>query len=299
MNILSEEFWINNYNIKSIHNLKRLLNFYKSCNYDHSIFNYTERHHMVPLSIIPGDIDLPDEINLITLSAREHFIVHLILSRIFKENTSEYYKMNTAVFMMCQSYELQDRYIVSSRLYEKLRIKFGKSIAYSNHNRKRNSNNIKGDKNPAYGKHWYNNGLINKFLSDEDYELNYKNLGFIRGMLRSKEHNKKIGNSLRGKHKSEEHIRHMSDSLKGRHLSDETRSKLSKSLKGRSISKETRKKLSEAMKGNSYGKGNKSTKNKVGINNGLRYTLVSKNNLQSYLDNGWKLGRLKDKKESK
>lgn len=246
MNILLEEFWISNYNIKSMHNLKRLIEFYKNCDYDHSKLSYTERHHMVPLSIIPSNIGLPDRFNLITLSAREHFIAHLILSRIFKENTPEYYKMNTAVFMMCQSYELQDRYIVSSRLYEKLRIKFGQSIAYSNHNRKRNSENIKGKKNPAYGRHWYNNGLINKFLSDEDYESDYKNLGFVRGMLRSEEHNRKIGKSLKGQKKN-----YSTSTVKGRKY----------------------------------------------MNNGVIEKFIKPENIQSYLDDGWELGRLKRQKE--
>ena len=279
MNILSEEFWISNYNIKSIHNLKRLIEFYKNCDYDHSKFSYTERHHMVPLSIIPSNINLLDGINLITLSAREHFIAHLILSRIFKENTSEYYKMNRSLFKMCQHSGNQHRYIISSTMYEKLKIRFSESL--------------KGNKNPAYGRHWYNNGSINKFLSDEDYELNYKNLGFVRGMLRSEEHNKKIGESLKRYKRTPEHSKHLSESLTGKHLSDETKSKLSKSLKGRKMSDNAKRELSNRMKGNSYGKGNKSTKNKVGINNGLRYTLVSRDDLQSYLDNGWKLGRLK------
>lgn len=76
---------------------------------------------------------------------------------------------------------------------------FKRIISESNRNRTRNSDNIKGDKNPAYGRHWYNNGLENKFLSDEDYENNFKNFGFVRGMIRFKEHNEKISSSLKGK----------------------------------------------------------------------------------------------------
>lgn len=293
MNILSEEFWINNYNIKSIHNLKRLLNFYKSCNYDHSIFNYTERHHMVPLSIIPKDICISDKINLIVLSAREHFIAHLILSKVFQNNTIEYYKMNTALFRMCQSNERQERYIISSRLYEKLKIKFGESISYSNHNRKLPDDYMKGNKNPAYGRHWYNNGSENKFLSDEDYENEFRNLGFVRGMIRSKEHNEKIGNSLKGKIKSENHRKHLSESNKGKKLSEETRIKIGKSLKGREVSEDTRNKLSENMTGNTYGLGNKSTKGRKSVNNGIENKYVYPDEIQSYLDNGWKYGRVK------
>lgn len=81
---------------------------------------YCETHHILPKSL--GGNDLPE--NLVKLSAREHFICHWLLTKMYSESSIEYKKMVLAFNMMlsCKSYN-QKRYI-SSRIYAKLRLKF-------------------------------------------------------------------------------------------------------------------------------------------------------------------------------
>lgn len=256
MNILSEEFWINNYNIKSIHNLKRLLNFYKSCNYDHSIFNYTERHHMVPLSIIPGDIDLPDEINLITLSAREHFISHLILSKIFQDGTIQKRNMAFALHMMTVSNTKMKRYKISSRYYEYSKILLSESmrgINFTEDHKHKISESLKGK---YKGKNSPNYGRRHSDATKEKMRKNHADFSGIN--------HPRYGKTIK--------------------LSLEARRKISENHADFSGSKNPM-----------YGKKGKNSPHfgKKWINNSEREKYVSLSELGDYINNGWELGRLK------
>lgn len=74
---------------------------------------YTESHHIIPKSL-GGSNDLK---NLINLTPREHFIAHLLLTKMF--NGSAKYKMNYAFnFMLSKSKTNSERYIPTSRYYE-------------------------------------------------------------------------------------------------------------------------------------------------------------------------------------
>lgn len=98
---------------------------------------YGEVHHIIPKSL--GGIDTTE--NLIRLSAREHFICHLLLSEIYEEGSNEWYKMNHAFLMMKCSSDNQSRYM-NSKLYELKRKDFSKVM----------SNSQSGKGNSQYGK---------------------------------------------------------------------------------------------------------------------------------------------------
>lgn len=99
---------------------------------------YVERHHIIPKCI--GGTD--DRSNLVELSAREHFICHLLLTKMYPENTHYHYKIVKAFMMMlvCRS-QNQERFLTSKR-YESLRIKFSQAQSISQ----------RGEKNSQYGK---------------------------------------------------------------------------------------------------------------------------------------------------
>lgn len=99
---------------------------------------YCETHHIIPKSM--GGSNNFD--NLVILTAREHFICHLLLVKIHK-NTQNYYKMVKAFFMMQTESKTQQRYI-SSRQYSKLKEDYSKL----------QSDSVIGNKNPMYGKVW-------------------------------------------------------------------------------------------------------------------------------------------------
>jgi hypothetical protein len=78
---------------------------------------YTERHHIIPKSL--GGSNSKD--NLVKLSAREHFICHLLLTKMTDGKNKM--KMAKAAFMFATASSNQDRYKINSHWYESLKLK--------------------------------------------------------------------------------------------------------------------------------------------------------------------------------
>lgn len=128
---------------------------------------YTEVHHIVPRSLGGSD----DEDNLVRLSAREHFICHYLLSKLYPKESLEWYKINHAFLMMkCDSYN-QSRYY-NSRLYEALKGNFSSVMRYAQ----------SGTKNSQYGTTWISFLQLNitKKCNFEELPL-YIDQGWIQG----------------------------------------------------------------------------------------------------------------------
>jgi hypothetical protein len=123
---------------------------------------YTEKHHIIPKSFfkeytvggwLEGNPNLKD--NLVKLTAREHFICHLLLVRMTEGQAQ--IKMTHAAWRMClkDSTGVNKRdYKISSRIYESLRVKrskFLKAEAGPNHyNRGRKTGRTKDDFTPEW-----------------------------------------------------------------------------------------------------------------------------------------------------
>jgi len=87
---------------------------------------YTEKHHIIPVSL--GGSDSKD--NLVNLTAREHFICHWILVKMYKGNKNSYYKMLKAFNMMCNSISnKQERYRACSRIFSVYREDMSKAMS--------------------------------------------------------------------------------------------------------------------------------------------------------------------------
>jgi len=111
---------------------------------------YFEKHHIQPKSLGGSN----DENNLIKLTAREHFICHWLLVKIYKKGSIERYKMLCALWRMNNSGHLyQKEHYINARAYEKLRIKFAKSVGENI------SKSQSGIGNSQYGTKWYTNKL--------------------------------------------------------------------------------------------------------------------------------------------
>jgi hypothetical protein len=110
---------------------------------------YTERHHIIPLCMGGSD----DKENLVTLTAREHYIAHLLLT---KCSSAEYRgKLLHAYMMMAVVKDKnQERfYKINSRLFESRKIESNKIKSEYRHTEeaKRNiSKNLKGIKKPPF-----------------------------------------------------------------------------------------------------------------------------------------------------
>lgn len=105
---------------------------------------YYESHHIIPKSL--GGVDTLE--NRALLTAREHFLCHWLLVKIYPVGSDAHNKMLTAFWRMQSVSENHERYVFS-RAYEKLRMEFAgyigsiTKIAQS------------GEKNSHYGSKWY------------------------------------------------------------------------------------------------------------------------------------------------
>ena len=93
---------------KIIHNAKTLERDKKS--------QYFERHHIIPRSL--GGSNARQ--NLVNLTAREHFLCHMLLPKMVQGNTSEYFKMLHCAILMKGGNRFQTRYC-NSKLYESVK----------------------------------------------------------------------------------------------------------------------------------------------------------------------------------
>jgi hypothetical protein len=103
---------------------------------------YIERHHIIPRSL--GGQDKND--NLVDLTAREHFICHWLLTKMFPVDSDEYKKMCLAFGMMlwARSDSHQRNYAINSKTYERLRQQLSAFM----------SEFQSGKYNSQYGKMW-------------------------------------------------------------------------------------------------------------------------------------------------
>ena len=78
---------------------------------------YTEKHHIIPKSLRGSN----ESFNLVKLTAREHFVCHLLLVRMV--NGTYKRKMSYALWLMCnlKNHLQPERYIPNSTTYENVR----------------------------------------------------------------------------------------------------------------------------------------------------------------------------------
>lgn len=77
---------------------------------------YVERHHIIPKSLGGSD----EKENLVSLTAREHFICHWLLTKM-ADNTNSRIRMLNAFWSLSRKNQQQARYIVTGRKYEILK----------------------------------------------------------------------------------------------------------------------------------------------------------------------------------
>ena len=112
-----------------------------------SILGYTEKHHIIPKSI--GGEDIAS--NIVALTAREHFICHLLLTKMTTEKFKR--KLIHAAWGMCNlKGPGQQRYKVTSKTYEELKIKHADALSKLYTGVKNSKKSNPGVKNGFYGK---------------------------------------------------------------------------------------------------------------------------------------------------
>lgn len=181
---------------------------------------YTEKHHIIPKSIGGNN----DNENIVTLTAREHFICHWLLTKMILGKSHR--KMIYALYMMRANKPGQQRYFtkITARVYELLKGKY----THSAETKAKMSGRF-GELNSYYGK---------KHTEETLQKMRGKRapMSAEGKLIRS--------NSQKGKPKSAETRAKMC----GRIISDETRAKLSAASSKHTHSDESRAKMSAAQK---------------------------------------------------
>ena len=171
---------------------------------------YTERHHVIPKSLNGTD----DKDNLVDLTAREHFICHWLLTKMYTGEAKS--KMIYALNGMKRNGKFTQRYetLITSRVYESLKKEF--SIVHSA---------------TMKGRDPWNRGIP---ITEEQRE---KNRIAATGKKRSAEAIAKAVAKQLGQKRSEETKLKMSLASKGKPkgpMSEENKLKISQGTKGKS-----------------------------------------------------------------
>ena len=205
--------------------------------------SYFEGHHIIPKSL--GGSNSKD--NLVLLTAKEHYICHLLLMKIYENKDKKaYLKMCRAFNMMAVSNGKHKRYI-NSRTYEKFKNDmygknglltgenapfFGKTFSDSTRQkiseRQKNNNSMKGKKPWNYGLTKESNNI----LKESGNRISISKTG---NTIHTQEHKDKISNKLKGKEKSP--------------FSQEHKDKIALARSKQIITQEHKDKISQATKG--------------------------------------------------
>ena len=143
---------------------------------------YKERHHIIPKCIGgKGSIKTKNE-NIIWLYAEEHYEAHKLLALENPDISEFQYAWN----IMQHTHE---GIVISAEEYAILRKQHAKAVSDKQKNKivlnktkekiSKSHANVNGTNNPAYGRHWYNNGKERLYLKDTDIIPE----GFVKGNL--------------------------------------------------------------------------------------------------------------------
>ena len=181
---------------------------------------YSEKHHIVPISL--GGSNNVD--NLVTLSAREHFICHVLLTK-FTSGADKQKMLYAANIMSHAARNYQYRYI-NSRLYEMLKREFGAM----------HSSRLTGRKLSAEHRAKISKANKGRIATQETID---KRVLANTGKKRTPEQCERMSESQKRRkpanyteEQKAEISKKISDAVKGRTLSDEHKTKLSLAIKG-------------------------------------------------------------------
>lgn len=224
---------------------------------------YKEIHHIIPKSCGGSN----DKDNIVNLTAREHYVIHLLLPY-FTTGNAKHKMLNAFIFMTSKSRFCKRDYKIHSRVYEKLRSEFAASL-----------------KGRRLTPEW--KAKISKTLT---------------GTKLPESTRRKISLSNMGRKMSEKHKLRLSIINKGnkyclgKKASLETRKKLSIANTGKKHSEESKAKIKHARQFQICSDEQKKRyseiySNLIWVNKDNKSKRIKKELEKEYLNNGYKLGR--------
>jgi len=160
---------------------------------EHGHQGYCETHHIIPKCM--GGMN--NDSNKVRLTAREHFIAHRLLVKIYDSE-----KLKYALWAMCnQCSKHQKREIINSHVYEHVKTLFSKSISGNNH----------WAKKPEFRERMRQIALNRSPMSQKTKD---KISTIHKGKVKSTEWKRKIGKGNSGKVRTDENKKQISNTLK-------------------------------------------------------------------------------------
>jgi hypothetical protein len=172
------------------------------------IEDYTETHHIQPRSLGGSN----DASNLVDLTAREHFICHWLLTKMYTGQDRG--KMINALYIMQGKNRYQKRYQtkITSRVYESLKKEYAEYISSLNKGRvqpmeekARQKAAMTGRKRKLFSDEWRSNMSKNHKSKQPDFDGSLK-----------EETKKKIGDKIRGRKQTKEEKQRRADANRGK-----------------------------------------------------------------------------------
>ena len=205
---------------------------------------YVERHHIIPKSMGGSN----DRSNIVSLTAREHFICHRLLTKMVLDPKHKI-SMANAVWMMQSTSGNQLRYHIAGHTYAKMKQDISEAYRLNpNHrsesSKRKQSTTMKGRKHTTETKAKLSEAMIGKNKGK------VYGPSSLKGTILSDDVKKKISNTLKGRpgvSHTDESKKKISESKKGKPIwSDEEKVKMSASRRGKPKSPEHKAQLSEA-----------------------------------------------------
>jgi len=224
---------------------------------------YKEVHHIIPKSCGGSN----DKDNIVNLTAREHYVIHLLLPY-FTTGNAKHKMLNAFIFMTSKSKFCKRDYKIHSRVYQKLKSEFAASLKgrrLTPEWKAKISKTLTGTKLPEAVRRKISLSNMGKKISEKSrLALSIRNKGnkFNLGKKASLETRKKLSIINTGKKHTEE-----------------TKAKIKYARQFQVCSDEQRKKYSEIYS------------NLIWVNKDNKSRRIKPELKQEYLNNGYKLGR--------
>ncbi len=146
---------------------------------------YSEKHHIIPRCMMGNN----NQSNIVSLTAREHFLCHMLLCEIYPTNN----KLRHALFLMAIGKQkvIEKKYVIGSRVYERLRVEYSKMMTG-----KKQSQETKDKKSKSMKEVWANKSQEEKDERIKKFVATRKSKGSFK---QTQKHKDKISESLIGR----------------------------------------------------------------------------------------------------
>jgi len=224
---------------------------------------YKEVHHIIPKSC--GGSNNKD--NIVNLTAKEHYVIHLLLPYCTKGN-AKHKMLNAFIFMTSKSRFCKRDYKIHSRVYQKLRSEFAASLKgrrLTPEWKAKISKTLTGTKLPESTRRKISLANMGRKMSEKSKAI------FV---ILNKGNKYNLGKKVSLETRRKQSIAHT-----GKKLSNETKAKIKYARQFQVCSDQQRKNYSITYS------------NLIWVNKDNKSKRIQKELKQEYLNNGYKLGR--------